>query len=846
MDENEEKMTSTSWYDYQLRIGGSSLKNNYYTDNFSKDAIYETDPQKIMSPNSTGSEKPLTDENDATEENGWISPMDYYKNHQAEYNNSRDVSNGMIQDVKDDHNNFIYKDQYWWCEDLHNWCLYTSDCINFEFLNCFYLHVWNGKNAWVPFDWSYHPVGNYQFAPLQNKIIDKKIANGEVIYQTRGRFKFYKDVNHDFGEGPLSVNHAFILKNTDKYSINSDQNFQTIRWSTPRHINTIPEYINFDGVNKLITDAGNIFYFTLRLSDKFGRKNGTDGTGNREKFFANIRYEYIVSDEADSSFWYKVRRCNVTEDSDYSRSYWDWRVDANGILVGEEFDHQGDYENYDKTIWYDNEPSTVPEVSLGSWHHDEWWTDDDKKAYGPEKACHPLNHRAEKYNHIGLCPFAFEKVFALYVYKPDGRPISQTALNWSDTTYNLDTTYDVIKWYDDEGNLNTAFPIYLSYVDILFLFYHTSWSFTRPGGETFNYTTWKKRNSYIVQTLASMFHGSYSKGESFFKLDYTEQKAVVDNLVDSLRIANDGIVSIAWADTLNKNDQTFMANLYAFTDPAKSTYKTKNTNDTTGSTGRKHDPITVNNPPVYFCSWYVGYSKNDNVYKTTVFGDYTVKSGFTSIKDQYLQSIKDFCTYAVEPVFSDYIDETALEMVPARRAILRNGKYQLFNSGGGWVDTWGMGNKCSFIDFMCTNDGVYNYAASNYREGVSTGNPAIIRLSTGEISLSTTMLWAGCYQLLGKNNIEANKFLNNICKDFFGNGQNKTINDHWLKTHITDIDQTSKDSGMVSQRRLQTGYFFEQINTNNSSEDLKIKLSTYRPLITMDTEVENADFAKKW
>lgn len=77
-----------------------------------------------------------------------------------------------------------------------------------------------------------------------------------------------------------------------------------------------------------------------------------------------------------------------------------------------------------------------------------------------------------------------------------------------------------------------------------------------------------------------------------------------------------------------------------------------------------------------------------------------------------------------------------------------------------------------------SNDYEKSYLHPLIRQGMPTGCPALWRLSTGELCLCTYLVWGGNTDVNGKNQID---FINQICRESFGSGSDKTIKDDWLK-----------------------------------------------------------------
>jgi len=136
------------------------------------------------------------------------------------------------------------------------------------------------------------------------------------------------------------------------------------------------------------------------------------------------------------------------------------------------------------------------------------------------------------------------------------------------------------------------------------------------------------------------------------------------------------------------------------------------------------------------------------------------------------------------------------------------------------------------------------------RQGMSTGNPGIFRTSTGELALATMLVYGGVMQLFGnhENGFDSApvNFLNDICKEFFGDGLNKTCAKDWLKlndnintndeipsTDIQTLYETSLDKTLMPQMNKDTN---EKLSMTLSTNDVAVEI----------TEEKQPDYAVKW
>lgn len=136
------------------------------------------------------------------------------------------------------------------------------------------------------------------------------------------------------------------------------------------------------------------------------------------------------------------------------------------------------------------------------------------------------------------------------------------------------------------------------------------------------------------------------------------------------------------------------------------------------------------------------------------------------------------------------------------------------------------------------------------RQGMSTGNPGIFRTATGELALATQLVYGGVMKLFGDHDNGFDSapvnFLNDICKEFFGNGLNKTCAKDWLKLNdnintndeipSTDIQafyETSLDKTLMPQMNKDTNV---KLSMTLSTNDVAVEI----------TEEKKPDYAIKW
>lgn len=139
---------------------------------------------------------------------------------------------------------------------------------------------------------------------------------------------------------------------------------------------------------------------------------------------------------------------------------------------------------------------------------------------------------------------------------------------------------------------------------------------------------------------------------------------------------------------------------------------------------------------------------------------------------------------------------------------------------------------------------------SSVRQGMSTGNPGIFRTATGELALATMLVYGGVMQLFGDHgngfDTAPVNFLNDICKEFFGDGLNKTCAKDWLKPgdrintndelptgDIQTLYETSLDKTLIPQMNKATK---DKLSMAITTEDVAVEIE----------EEKKPDYAVKW
>ena len=162
------------------------------------------------------------------------------------------------------------------------------------------------------------------------------------------------------------------------------------------------------------------------------------------------------------------------------------------------------------------------------------------------------------------------------------------------------------------------------------------------------------------------------------------------------------------------------------------------------------------------------------------------------------------------------------------------------------------------------------YAQTNVRFPISTGIPTVWRLPSGDIFLASTFYWNAdigdayyysknadgqfrkhwyksgnmpSYKMMGDNDFAAAAWLNSLCANYFGSGNNKTIENDWLREKPPGTNDAS-DYSIDYTNMLDSTKSFEQHNINKENS-MKCTFTVHRPNVTTE-ESQTSDYAKKW
>lgn len=821
------------------------------------------------------------DENDTSEltsENGWIEPYNFYKNSSNVKLNVNNTSNGMLGSSdfdNDDRNN------YWWCEELHNWCMYKADCNSYDYLNMFSLYVWDGKGQWVKFNDNMKIDRTNQFAPWQNKFIDEKIKDNEIIKQERGRH-YEKDLSYDYSEGPLTVNRAIVLNKETKYSINDPGDFQTIRWSANRHIISLRDFEEYDMVTRFNVNGTKIA-MAIKPRKAFLDKNVDF---YNDDFLESKKHPFIILSQynrlKNSGVFNNYKKTYIID----TRENWEYKlVDLAKNYIknrqtikfwfGNDDSKEDKLRNSILTIMH-GDPKTKVTYGKTTKTNEDWmkyWYGNPKDVVLPTFYKRRNKHYDSNSPQCGqwwtFLPSATEKIFAVYFADIMGNE----SLRWKTNTEGfykklfgcedddigkIFDADDIYECTDENKNTRKIYPIYMSYLDLFFMFLDRMSNNNKANINDLE-CVWKvvangKSSEFALYALTVTAWQSPNVFYSLANLLKTQDTTILDlEPSEQYQKIIDLYQSISWK-AATKNTQSIKVPSIIIRDKTKQ-YISVVCRLTCLYPAYFDDIVLHVKPRVYL---YTPKCEN-YIYKFSYTGN-----SLSEASMGYLG-----CGFLDDMGSNDKEDEDNYGKFESSRE--RNIKYVLQDDENlnpshyrHWKEFF---KKCfsseSELKFEFNNEKfwetindytkdvgkvsisqeIYPFR-SHMREGTTTGIPVINRLPTGELSLSLDLYWGGKNGLYGNSDRQGTKFINDVCKMYFENGMNKTIDNDWLKIPKHETDSNSI-VGLINNTRLQSGYVFLQkdISTENK---LNVTLSTYRPIITTDVEIDNTDTAKKW
>lgn len=244
---------------------------------------------------------------------------------------------------------------------------------------------------------------------------------------------------------------------------------------------------------------------------------------------------------------------------------------------------------------------------------------------------------------------------------------------------------------------------------------------------------------------------------------------------------------------------------------------------------------------------------------------HTEKSGNKYVPQE---TPENFCSYD-QSAIANYFDQLAyMENISGYR-LQKNKDYTINMDGTFQTIRW------SKLPFLFKTEDFSRFAQTNARFAVPTGAPPIWRLPTGEVFLATVLEWGGDngnpyyykkdtagfrkqytkslmgtdsvveWNMMGPDNIKVAKWINEICRQFFGAGDNKTIDKDWLRLDSDLITVNDNETfGNKSVSLLDSNKIAEQHNINKVNS-FKCGFTVNRPVVTSD-EIKPEDYAKQW
>ena len=183
------------------------------------------------------------------EEDGWMTPNDYYNTKV----NTSNVDTGSLGYTKASSATDEIKGYWFWVDELKNWCIWRR--TNRSFLH---LYVWNGRNgwdkledivnAWLKFDWqTLKRIYFYNPSVISYGVFSDNFSSMATTYKDSNEWK----------PALMAINsyHTIILKRDTSISTYDSETFQNIHSSSVMYVDngnghmgvTIPGDYTYDG-----------------------------------------------------------------------------------------------------------------------------------------------------------------------------------------------------------------------------------------------------------------------------------------------------------------------------------------------------------------------------------------------------------------------------------------------------------------------------------------------------------------------------------------------------------------------------------------------------------------------
>lgn len=238
-----------------LQVGYETLSNNKHKKLGNKNGSSVIDPG-----NSQSSEAQQSTRDDLLENEGWLSPQEYYGSISTNVATTAAYSEDTPVDAGGRGTTIP---TYFWLEEIKNWATFTMYYgFNESMRNAFYLQVWNGRDDWCFLNLTEYSRriivapedDKYNIGGLQNIFLDDvdlirqvrgistsmntmtvrmRTVSGGILHHKDYDFNYSAlNARYNQSEHYLQVINAIRLKRQTKYGINKKSNFQTLTYGT--------------------------------------------------------------------------------------------------------------------------------------------------------------------------------------------------------------------------------------------------------------------------------------------------------------------------------------------------------------------------------------------------------------------------------------------------------------------------------------------------------------------------------------------------------------------------------------------------------------------------------------